>query len=118
MSLQEACICTWRMIRGCPRHCPAGPESIQDQLDRITRNEEKIMTALDNLQAADEALKAEVVTFLQDIATTLAAEDPDIQAVADDINAQVASLQGGDPAAASQSPAAPVTPPADGGSAS
>lgn len=57
------------------------------------------MTALDNLQAADTALKNEVVTFLQDIAARLAnAPDPAaVQAVADDINAQVTALQAGDP---------------------
>ena len=58
------------------------------------------MAALDNLQAADAALKAEVTTFLADVAARLAnAPDPAaVQAVADDVNAEVAALQAADPA--------------------
>jgi hypothetical protein len=65
---------------------------------------EQIMSALDNLRAADEALKTEVAAFLQDIAGRLVS-DADLQAVADDINAEVARLQGADPG-----PAAPAAP--------
>lgn len=86
------------------------------QLDRIEQNQEKIMSALSDLQAADAALKAEVATFLADVATALSADDPDIESVVSDINAQVAALQAADPvtgtaATAAASPAAGV--PAD-----
>lgn len=70
--------------------------AILAQLGKIECKGEHIVTALDNLKAADDSLKAEVVTFLADIAARLGAEDPDIQAVADDVNAQVAALQGAD----------------------
>lgn len=60
------------------------------------------MSALDNLAAADTALKAEVTSAISDWATALAAansaNDPAIQAVADDMNAQVSALQAADPA--------------------
>ena len=71
------------------------------QLGDIRTQLEAIMTALDNLQAADAALKAEVTVFLADIAARLG-NSPDeaaIQAVADDVNAEVAALQAADPAA-------------------
>lgn len=82
-----------------PCHCEHLTEqltAIRQQLNRIEHQETKMTVALDNLKAADQALKDEVVTFLQDIAAKLAAEDPDIQAVADDVNAQVSALQGAD----------------------
>ena len=87
--------------------------TIQVQLDLsdieqlITEQGKRIMTALDNLKAADEALKAEVTTFLADIAGRLSgSSDAEVQAVADDINAEVAALQGGDPANTPPPPAA------------
>ena len=57
------------------------------------------MSALANLQAADQELKDEVTAFLADVAARLAnAPDPAaVQAVADDVNAEVAALQAGDP---------------------
>lgn len=75
----------------------------------------KIMTALDNLQAADAALKAEVTQALTDFAAALqnsgSASDPAIQAVADDMNAMVTQIQGADPA--NQQPAPAPEPPAE-----
>lgn len=122
-SFAAVCVCTaTRMVRGCPRHSPGDtgtPESHHHMLIRIIENQEKIMTALDNLQAADAALKSEVATALTDFATALqnsgSANDPAIQAVADDMNAMVTQLQGADPANAA--PAAPAEPaaPSDGG---
>ena len=58
------------------------------------------MSALDDLQAADTALKNEVAVFLADVVTALQAEDPDIAAVTADLNSQIAALQAGDPEAA------------------
>ena len=55
------------------------------------------MSALTDLQAADASLKAEVATFLADVAAALSADDPDIEAVVSDINSQVAALQAADP---------------------
>lgn len=70
------------------------------------------MAAIDNLKAADDALKAEVTTALTDFAQALAdangANDPAIQAVADDMQALVTQIQGADPA----TPPAPPAPPA------
>jgi hypothetical protein len=84
---------------------PEYPARVEQKLDRILRNQEKIMSALTDLQAADASLQAEVATFLADIATALQAEDPDIEQVVSDINAQVAALQAADPNAAPPAPA-------------
>lgn len=75
----------------------------QEILNRM----ETVMSALQDLQQADVNLKNEVATFLTDIAAALSADDPNIEAVVSDINAQVSALQGGDPANA-----APPAPPA------
>jgi hypothetical protein len=102
----------------CPHHDPL--ESIRCQLDQILArlsrtetNQETIMTALDNLAAADTALKAEVVQAIADWQAALAAagsaNDPAIQAVADDMSATVAQLQAADPA---------TVPPVDSGDGS
>lgn len=64
------------------------------------KKEQKIMaTGLDNLQAADSALQAEVVQILTDIQTALTNDDPDaaVQAAADIVNKAVSDLQAGDP---------------------
>jgi hypothetical protein len=90
---------------------PDGPD-----LAAILYNQEMIMTALQDLQAADAALKAEVATFLTDIQTALtnagSANDPAIAQVVADINAEVAALQAADPAtpAPAPAPAAPAAP--------
>lgn len=100
------------------RHCDHSGElqAIRLFMETSTRQQEKIMTALQSLQDADTALKAEVTTAIQDWAAQLAnansANDPAIQAVADDMNAQVAALQGADPANSGTSGTA--TPPATG----
>lgn len=121
------CICTaTRMVRGCPRHAPGDtgtPESHHAILIRIIENQEKIMAAIDNLQAADVALKDEVTTALTDFAAALStangSNDPAIQAVADDMNAMVTQIQGADPATPAPAvPAAPAAPVSDSGSAS
>ena len=90
----------------CP-HCGSDWAEVVRILGRIERNQEITLSALTDLQAADEALKAEVVAFLADIATALSADDPAIEQVVADINAQVAALQAGDPV-----PVAPAEPPA------
>ena len=77
----------------------------------ILNRTETIMSALTDLQAADEALKAEVATFLADIATALqnagSANDPAIAQVVSDINDEVAALQANDPATPTPAPPAP-----------
>ena len=89
-------------------------DQIQESLCELTRKADTIMSALTDLQNADAALKAEVATFLADIATALQAEDPDIESVVSDINSQVSALQAADPAnaqpAAPAEPAAPAAP--------
>ena len=82
------------------------------QLAEIDKQLGGVMSALAELQAADEALKAEVSTFLADIATALqnagSANDPAIAQVVSDINDEVAALQANDPA--NQQPPAPPAP--------
>ena len=57
------------------------------------------MSALTDLQSADTALKTEVATFLSDIAGRLGSvDDASAEAVVADIQAEVAALQGADPA--------------------
>lgn len=90
-------------------------QAIRQFLETSTRHQENIMSALDNLAAADNALKAEVTSAISDWAAALAsansANDPAIQAVADDMNAQVAALQSADPAnVPASTPAAPAAP--------
>jgi hypothetical protein len=89
---------------------PGTAREILTRLDFITTRMETIMAALDSLQAADTALKAEVTTAITDWAAQLAAansaNDPAIQAVADDMNAQVSALQAADTGTATP-PAAP-----------
>jgi hypothetical protein len=82
---------------------------IRRAINRILYTQEIIMTALADLQNADAALKAEVATFLADVATALSADDPDIESVVSDINSQVAALQAADPVTGT---AAAATPPA------
>jgi hypothetical protein len=88
---------------------PGDAAGIRTELATITTKLEIIMTALDNLAAADAALKSEVATAIADWAAQLAgssaANDPAIQAVADDMQAQVAALQAADTAVP------PATPP-------
>jgi hypothetical protein len=79
-------------------------EPVKQLLTRLHEKADKIMSALTDLQAADASLRAEVATFLADIASALSAEDPDIETVVADINSQVAALQAADPAATTQSP--------------
>ena len=61
-SFAAICVCpVTRMIRGCPRHSPgdAGtPESHHHMLIRIIENQEKIMTAQSDIDAATAALTA------------------------------------------------------------
>lgn len=77
--------------------------SVRQMFQEILNRMETVMAAIDNLKAADDALKAEVTTALTDFANALAnsgsANDPAIQQVADDMNALVTQIQGADPAA-------------------
>lgn len=89
---------TGRQVTAVRQSVTAEGAALGAQLNAIKTNQEKTMSALDALKAADAALQAEVATFLTDIATALSAEDPDIEQITSDINDQVAALQGGDPA--------------------
>lgn len=144
MNLDALCICTWRMVRGCPRHCPAGPESVQGQLDRINER-------LDEDEMSQAELNTDVQNLLGMVTTIQAAEQDNTAAVAA-VQAEIAALQSANPeldlseleaaingsadgttpglaqaaaavtagvqAVQGLAPAAPATPPADGGSAS
>ena len=66
------------------------------------------MSALTDLQAADTALKTEVAQFLADVSAALSANDPDVEAVVTDINAQVAALQAADPGVVVTPPVTPA----------
>lgn len=76
--------------------------SVRQMFRVILHRMETVMAAIDNLKAADDALKTEVTTALTDFANALAnsgsANDPAIQQVADDMNALVTQIQGADPA--------------------
>jgi uncharacterized protein YukE len=98
----------WHPGHGCHDAIQTELAAIQAQLTSIQQNQETTMSALTDLQSADAALKAEVGTFLADIAAALQAEDPDIETVVSDINAQVQALQAADPA--NQAPPAPAGP--------
>jgi len=70
------------------------------QLDRIERNQERIMTALTDLQAEDAALQATVSQVLTDFAAALAAAGTDPVAIAKvttDMQAMAAQLTSADP---------------------
>jgi hypothetical protein len=85
----------------CHEHLVRLLTGIGERLEHIDRRMEHIMTALSDLLAADDALKTEVATFLSDIAGRLSSvDDASAEAVVADINAQIAALQGADPAAA------------------
>lgn len=90
MTLEAICICTvTRMLRGCPRHCPgqhATPESTHHMLIRILENQEKIMTAQSDIDAATAALTA----LTGDVATNVTQlVNVDVPA----INAAIAALK-------------------------
>lgn len=110
-----ACICDvlGRLVRGCPVHAPGEQgtfESIHVMLIRILQNQEKIMADVTNLQAADNALKAEVTQAITDWAAQLSSANGDqaaVDAVTADMNNAVAQLQAADSANAGTPPAAP-----------
>ena len=69
-------------------------------LNVINEKADLIMAALDDLMAADQALKDEVAKFLADLAGQISGgvTAAQAEAVVADINAQVAALQAADPA--------------------
>jgi hypothetical protein len=89
-------------------HCCCPSKYINQRLDLIVAGQENIVTALDSLKAADQALKDEVAAFLADIQGRLSGNpsEADLQAIADDINTEVASLKAADPGPAEQPPSA------------
>jgi hypothetical protein len=96
-------------------HCPPDPSSgdLAGVLAKIINNEERIMSALDDLQAADQSLKDTVTQFLSDIATRLSSvSDAAAEAVVADITAEVDALQAADPANAAPAPSPEPAPPA------
>jgi hypothetical protein len=96
-------------------HCPPDPSSgdLAGVLAKIINNEEKIMSALTDLQAADQSLKDEVTAFLNDIAGRLSSvDDASAEAVVADITAEVDALQAADPANAAPAPSPEPAPPA------
>lgn len=105
MSL-ESCIfgCTQdAAVYGCRWHWPVHPADPQKQfitlLSRIIQNQEKIMTALTDLQGADTSLQASVAKLLTDYAAALAAAAGDptaIESVVTDMNSMAAQLNAAD----------------------
>lgn len=129
-SFAAICICpATRMIRGCPRHAPADsgtPESHHHMLIRIIENQEKIMAAQDDINAAVSAVQA-VTADLTSAASNIQAEVASLNsqlaaagsATVDTsaLNAAIAPLQAAQAAvdaletpAAPAAPAAPATP--------
>lgn len=101
------------LCRHCDREHATQLDLVEHQLGVLIDQGVRTMGALENLKDADAALKTTVTTFLTDIAGRLEGhDDPEIQAVADDINAEVASIQGSDPGPLPTDGGA--TPPADG----
>lgn len=86
---------------------------IHEQLDRIEERVNQMSTSMTNLQAADDALKAEVVQVLADVATAIAnannGANPAIDQVAADVQAQIAALKAGDPIQPIQQPPTPAS---------
>lgn len=76
---------------------PTHDDHLDQRLDEVMVLLRSIMSSLTNLQTADANLKAEVVTFLQDVVTALAVPDADLDAITSDLNAQVTALQSNDP---------------------
>lgn len=112
------CICTaTRMVRGCPRHAPGDtgtPESHHAMLIRIIENQEKIMAAQDDINAAVSAVQA-VTADLTSAASNIQAEIAALQAAGVTVNttaldAAIAPLQAAQ-AAVDALETAPVTPP-------
>lgn len=89
-SFAEICICTaTRMIRGCPRHCPGETpdlESARHLLHHIIEQQEKIMTAQDDINVA--------VTAIQAVTADLTGAASNIQAEVASLNAQIAAAGG------------------------
>lgn len=84
-------------------------------LHRIEHSQEEIMTALADLQAADQALQTEVSTFLADVSTALSTaldngDSAAIEQVVSDINAEVALLQANDPVSGTAATSSSATP--------
>lgn len=127
MSLESICICTvTRMVRGCPRHAPGDtgtPESHHAMLIRIIENQEKIMTAQDDINAAVTAIQAvtsDLVSAAGNIQTEIAnlnsqlaaAGQPQVDTTA--LNAAIAPLQAAQKAVDALETPASTTPPAPG----
>jgi hypothetical protein len=84
-----------------PCECAADVKTILAALARIETTQEKIMTALADLQAEDTALQATVAQVLTDFAAALAAAGSDpaaIEQVVTDMQAMAATLTAADPA--------------------
>ena len=101
-------------------HCNSRDDEVLAQLAALhqqisdIRNfqQEDIMTALSDLQAADSALKAEVAQAISDWTAQLqsaAGDQASVEAVVADMNAQVQALQAQD-SAEGGTPAAPAAP--------
>jgi uncharacterized damage-inducible protein DinB len=88
--------------------------SVNQMLGKILQNTERIMADVTNLQAADNALKAEVTQAITDWQAALAAANGDqaaVDAVTADMQATVAQLQSSDPSTGtSNTGTPPVTP--------
>lgn len=79
---------------------------LHERLDSLDERLRKMATSLDGLKAADTDLQNEVATFLQDVLNQLNGDNPDIDAVAADIETEVAALKSNDPATPAAPPAA------------
>lgn len=83
---------------GCP-HCGTDTAAINRKLDAITRKLGVIMSALSDLQAADQSLKDTVAQLLTDLAGQVSGgvSAADAEQIVADLNEQIAALQGADP---------------------
>jgi hypothetical protein len=78
-------------------------------LDKILKNQEKMMTALDDLTAAVSGLSTEITTFLADVASQISGgvTADQAEAIVQQINGFTTQLQAADPA--NPAPVPPTT---------
>lgn len=70
------------------------PPTLEDLLTLILERQVLVMGALENLQAAQAAVDTAVAAAIAKLGEPAGVPEADVQAVADDLNAQAVSLSG------------------------
>jgi hypothetical protein len=88
-------------------------DNVLSMLRKILSNQEKIMSGLDDANAALGALQAEELQIVEDFQTLLTQNegDPDaaVEAIANQVTAVTAALKAGDPVPTVTPPATPTS---------